>query len=63
MTSQSTGDPEARTQAEAGDQSAYPFSYGHGRMPFFMKVVWIGFLIFATWYVVEFLLDALGREI
>lgn len=63
MTSQSTGDPQARDRAEAGDQQAYPFSYGHGRMPFFMKIVWIGFLIFATWYAVTYLLEALGREI
>ena len=39
------------------------FSYGHGRMPFFMKLVWIAFLAFGTWYVVSFLLTALGEEV
>ena len=48
---------------EGDDHSMYRFDYGHGRMPFFMKVVWIGFLTFATWYVVTYLLEALGREL
>ena len=49
--------------AEASDQVEYTFRYGHGRMPFFMKLVWIGFLAGATWYVVTFLLEALRTEL
>ncbi len=45
------------------DQAPYSFEYGHGRMPFFMKIVWVGFLILATWYIVAFLLTALGDEL
>lgn len=44
------------------DEGAVDFSYGHGRMPFFMKIVWIAFLVFATWYTVTYLLTALGTE-
>jgi hypothetical protein len=32
-------------------------------MPFFMKVVWVGFLGMTTWYVVTYLLEAVGREL
>ena len=45
------------------DHEPATFGYGHARMPFFMKVVWVGFLAFATWYVVVFLLDAVGQEL
>ena len=45
------------------DQKPYDFKYDHGRMPLFMKVVWVGFLIFATWYVVAYLLVSLGQEL
>jgi uncharacterized membrane protein YccF (DUF307 family) len=49
--------------AVAGDdQRAYDFAYGHGRMPAFMKVVWLGFLAFGAWYVVAHLLTALADE-
>lgn len=47
----------------ADDQTPYRFEYGHGRMPFFMKLVWVGFLILATWYVVSFLLTAVGEDL
>ena len=45
------------------DDAAYPFDYGHGRMPLFMKLVWIGFLAFGTVYTVTYLLTALGEEL
>jgi len=48
---------------ETADQVPYTFDYDHGRMPLFMKIVWVGFLIFATWYVVSFLLTSLAEEI
>ena len=39
------------------------FRYGHGRMPLFLKLVWLAFLAFGTWYTVVYLLDALGSEL
>ncbi|HMS15637.1 MAG TPA: hypothetical protein PKA37_02280 [Planctomycetota bacterium] len=63
MTSQSTDDRLDKVTAEGSDQNPYPFSYGHGRMPFFMKIVWVGFLIMTTWYVVTYLLEAVGQEL
>lgn len=59
MTSETS--PERPPEAE--DQVPYEFGYGHGRMPWFMKVIWIGFLTFATWYTVSFLLEALESEL
>jgi hypothetical protein len=53
----------AATQPAGDDQAAYRYDYGHGRMPFFMKIVWLGFLAFGAWYVVGFLLAALGDEL
>jgi len=50
-------------RAEADDNTMPEFEYGHGRMPFFMKLVWLAFLGFGTWYTVVFLLDALGTEL
>jgi hypothetical protein len=32
-------------------------------MPVFMKIVWVAALVFVTWYVVEFLLTSLGKEL
>jgi hypothetical protein len=58
MTPSSPGSPDA-----GDDQRAHEFGYGHGRMPLFMKIVWISFLAFATWYVVQFLLTAVGVEL
>lgn len=60
--------PEEQTPIEsidvAGqDQEPYEFAYGHGRMPLFMKIVWIGFLAFATWYLATNMLDALAAEL
>lgn len=50
--------------ATAGDdQAPYPFQYDTGRMPMFMKIAWILFLAFGTWYVVTFLLESLGQEL
>ncbi len=60
MTDKSSGDLEA---AAGSDQKEYPFGYGHGRMPFFMKVVWVAFLAFCTWYIVQYLLTAVGKEL
>ncbi len=60
MTSETSADP---TAAAGEDQAEYPFEYDHGRMPFFMKVVWVAFLGFATWYTVTFLLTAVGKDL
>ncbi len=49
--------------SEQDDQQAYTFAYGHGRMPFFMKLVWLVFLVFAAWYTVRYLLEAVGDEL
>lgn len=54
---------EQNSAAEGDDQSVYSFSYDHGRMPFFMKVLWLLFLAFSAWYMVEFLLEAVGEEL
>lgn len=51
------------TEVEGSDQKSYPFQYGHGRMPTFMKIVWIGFLIGATYYTVAYLLTSLQTEL
>jgi len=48
---------------EGSDQVEMPFTYDHGRMPFFMKVIWIGFMAFATWYVTVNMLDALNVDL
>ncbi len=45
------------------DDKMYEFGYGHGRMPLFMKIVWIGFLALSTWYIVANLLPALTGDI
>jgi hypothetical protein len=47
----------------AGDQQPYPFTYGHGRMPVFMKLAWTAALAFMTWYIVKFLLTSVGTEL
>ncbi len=52
-----------RTALAGDDQVPYAFDYGHGRMPFFMKLVWIVFLAFATIYTVSYLLTAVGVEL
>lgn len=54
---------EPSTKADGDDQAAYAFEYGHGRMPFFMKLIWLAFLAFGAWYLVSFLLEALGDEL
>ena len=60
MTSENSPDPLA---AAGDDDVEYPFDYGHGRMPFFMKLVWIVFLAFGTIYTVTYLLTSLGEEL
>ncbi len=45
------------------DQVPYDFKYDHGRMPLFMKLVWVFFLIFCTWYIVSYLLVAVGEDV
>ena len=62
MTEPNSKTAEPATDHE-GDRSPYTFQYGHGRMPFFMKIVWLAFLIFSTWYVASFLLTAVGEEL
>jgi hypothetical protein len=60
MTEKSSNEPEV---GGTGDQEPYPFAYGHGRMPLFMKLVWVAAIAFMTWYVVKFLLTSLGVEL
>jgi len=55
------GQPVADVRGD--DQAPNPFQYGHGRMPFFMKIVWLAFLGFIAWYIVTFLLASLAEEI
>ncbi len=50
-------------QPAGDDQSYYKHEYGHGRMPLFMKLVWVAFLAFATWYIVSYLLESLAQEL
>jgi len=60
MTSENSPDPTA----VAGDDNAeYIFEYGHGRMPFFMKLAWIAFLAFGTVYIVSYLLTSLAEDL
>lgn len=49
--------------AAGDDQVPYEFKYDHGRMPLFMKIVWVGFIVFATLYLVNNLLSALSNEV
>lgn len=59
MTAPSTSDHDNA----ADDQTPAEFRYDHGRMPLFMKFVWLAFLVFAAWYTVVYLLDSVGREL
>ena len=64
---------EPNTEADSGDHDAtaivgddqrrVEITYGHGRMPLFLKFGWLAFLTFATWYVVTFLLEAIGEDL
>ena len=59
-----TSSPEPGDGPDRGDdQGAAEFRYGHGRMPFFMKLVWLAFLAFGAWYTVSFLLASVGEEL
>jgi hypothetical protein len=60
MTTPTSDDARA---VEGDDQRSPLMQYGHGRMPLFMKLVWLAFLAFGAWYLSTFLLDALGREL
>ena len=62
MTS-TNSEPTDQTKVAGDDQAPYSFSYGHGRMPLFMKILWVGFLVMATYYIVNFLLDSVGKEL
>ncbi|MFT7620679.1 MAG: hypothetical protein ACI97A_004337 [Planctomycetota bacterium] len=52
-----------KTDQAGDDQVPYDFEYDHGRMPFFMKIVWVGFIVLATVYIVNHLLTALSIEV
>ena len=56
-------DKNSVSNHEGNDQLPHEFQYDHGRMPFFMKLVWVGYLVLATWYVVTFLLTSVGKEL
>lgn len=45
------------------DQVPAAVAYGHGRMPFFMKLAWVVFLVFVTYYVAVYLIPAAGGEL
>jgi hypothetical protein len=60
MTDENSTDP---TVPAGNDHEPYPFGYGHGRMPFFMKIVWVVLIVFMTWYIVTFLLTSIGAEL
>ena len=63
-TTETTGAAAPGTGDSRGnDQVPAEFAYGHGRMPFFMKLVWLAFLGFGAWYTVSFLLTALADEV
>ena len=47
----------------ADDQAPVAVSYGHGRMPLFMKLLWTGFLVFILTYVAVYLIPAAGEEL
>jgi hypothetical protein len=62
MTTKSS--PEGAGAASRGDdQRPAELRYGHGRMPLFMKLVWLAFLAFGAWYTVTYLLASLGEEL
>lgn len=66
MTSPSSSETQTSPEggdAEGSDHTIYHHQYRHGRMPFFMKVVWLGFLAFGAWYTAVYLLTALQDEI
>ena len=58
-----TNSEPPRDEAEGSDQLPVGWRYGHGRMPAFMKLVWLAFLAFGAWYTVQFLLAALATEL
>lgn len=45
------------------DQASVEVAYGHGRMPFFMKLAWVIFIVFITTYVAAYLIPAAGQEL
>lgn len=45
------------------DQEPAVVAYGHGRMPLFMKLAWVVFLVFITYYVAVYLIPAAGNEL
>lgn len=57
------GSPVPDPAQGGDDQREHAFGYGPGRMPLFMKIAWLCFLAFATWYVVQFLLTSVGDEL
>ncbi len=59
MTTPNSTDP----RGAADDDGPHTFQYGHGRLPTFLKLVWLAFLAFGAWYVAVYLLDALGGEL
>lgn len=67
MTAPSARGPAMADEVHAGDtgddHQPLPVSYGHGRMPMFMKLLWIGFLAFITYYVAVYLIPAAGDEL
>jgi len=63
MTKPTSTEAPGADPAEGDDQRPASFGYAHGRMPLFMKLVWLGFLAFGAWYVARYLLIALGAEL
>lgn len=62
MTTPNT-ESERPTRQDVDDHTPYGFHYGHGRMPAYLKLMWIGYLVLGTWYVTSFLLDAVAQDL
>ncbi len=63
MTEQPMAELKEQAKIAGDDQKSYPFGYGHGRMPFFMKIVWVLFIALITWYSTAYLLEAVSKEL
>ena len=62
-TTPTTARDASDTRTAGDDQTPMPVTYGHGRLPMFMKVLWVGFLVFITYYVAAYLIPAAGTEL
>lgn len=54
--------PDSVERLTARDEHRY-HSYTGNRIPWYVRVFWIGFWVFAIYYVISYLLPALQTEI